>query len=193
MTYQDLWLVDEILTHLMQMTSLTADSKGKLKELLDKVIYESKKERVIINCKKTKCMVVSKRDNQLWVMYWGCKKHWGMRSLVVDRKKKCWFVFLCICETWNMFFFFFSSCKDFQINMGRKRKIAKFSTQSTLKAIETGKQCARYLMSFSKWITEQVPQRQWGVIKEQELLIAIKDEKQWKIMTDICLFAEYFY
>lgn len=49
----------------MQITSLTADSKGKLKELLDKVIYENKKERVIINCKKTKCMVNSKRDNQL--------------------------------------------------------------------------------------------------------------------------------
>lgn len=42
---------------------MTADSKAKLKELQENVVKESEKKRITINCKKTGCMVVSKREN----------------------------------------------------------------------------------------------------------------------------------
>lgn len=35
----------------------------KLQELLQKVVKESKKKGLNLNCKKIECMVVSKRDN----------------------------------------------------------------------------------------------------------------------------------
>ncbi|XP_042883267.1 uncharacterized protein LOC122260182 [Penaeus japonicus] len=42
-------------------TVLIAESRDNLQELLDKVIEESKKKGLTINCKKTECMVVSKK------------------------------------------------------------------------------------------------------------------------------------
>ena len=42
---------------------LIADSEEKLKELLDKVVEESKNKGLSINCKKTECMVVSRKDS----------------------------------------------------------------------------------------------------------------------------------
>ena len=43
-------------------TTLISESAEKLQEvLLDKVVEESKKKGLTINCKKTECMVVSKK------------------------------------------------------------------------------------------------------------------------------------
>ena len=42
-------------------TVLLAESEKELQDLLDKVAEESKKKDLMINCKKTECMVVSKR------------------------------------------------------------------------------------------------------------------------------------
>ena len=42
-------------------TALTSDSAEKLQKLLDKVVEESRKKGLTINCKKTECMVVSKK------------------------------------------------------------------------------------------------------------------------------------
>ncbi len=44
-------------------TVLMAESGGELQELLDTVAEESRKKGLSINCKKTECMVVSKRRN----------------------------------------------------------------------------------------------------------------------------------
>lgn len=38
-------------------TEIMADLEGKLKELLDKVIMESKKKGLITNCKQAECML----------------------------------------------------------------------------------------------------------------------------------------
>ena len=43
-------------------TVLIVDSEEKLKKLLSKVVEESKNKRLTINCKKTECMVVSRKD-----------------------------------------------------------------------------------------------------------------------------------
>ena len=44
-------------------TVLIANSEEKLKELLEKVVEESKNKGLSINCKKTECMVVSRKDS----------------------------------------------------------------------------------------------------------------------------------
>lgn len=62
MLYQNILSVNvTFATYTMKMIIMTmADSKVKLKEPLDKIIEETKK-RLIINFKKIKCLVVSKR------------------------------------------------------------------------------------------------------------------------------------
>ena len=43
-------------------TVLITESEALLQELLDKVIEESRKKGLTINCKKTECLVVRKRE-----------------------------------------------------------------------------------------------------------------------------------
>lgn len=45
--------------------ALMADSERKLEELVDKLVKECKKKGLSISCKKTKCMVTSKRDSYI--------------------------------------------------------------------------------------------------------------------------------
>ncbi|XP_037794114.1 uncharacterized protein LOC119589587 [Penaeus monodon] len=45
-------------------TVLISESEGKLQELLDKVVEESAKKGLTINCKKTECLVVSKKTRR---------------------------------------------------------------------------------------------------------------------------------
>lgn len=49
--------------HKLNNTMLIADKERKLQMLLQKVLKESKKKGLNINCKKTECKVVSKRMN----------------------------------------------------------------------------------------------------------------------------------
>ena len=44
-------------------TVLVADSQDDLQMLLDRVVDESRKRGLTINCKKTECLVVSKRES----------------------------------------------------------------------------------------------------------------------------------
>lgn len=51
-------------------TVLMADTERKFKEPLDKVVKESLKKRLTINCKKTKFMVASKyKDLAMWEVF----------------------------------------------------------------------------------------------------------------------------
>lgn len=45
--------------------ALMADSEIKLRELVDKLVKECKRKGLSITCKKTKCMVSSKRDSYI--------------------------------------------------------------------------------------------------------------------------------
>lgn len=47
----------------MHAIVLMADTERKLQKLLDKVVNESKKKVLTTNCKKTQCMIVTKRDS----------------------------------------------------------------------------------------------------------------------------------
>lgn len=47
----------------IQMTLMMADIERKLQELLDKIVKESSKKGLTINCKQTECMDVSKRNS----------------------------------------------------------------------------------------------------------------------------------
>lgn len=44
-------------------TMLMAEIERKLQAVQEKIAEESEKERLIINCKKMKCKIVSKRDS----------------------------------------------------------------------------------------------------------------------------------
>ena len=49
-------------------TVLIAESKKELQDLLDNVVEESKKKGLTINCKKTECMVVSRRESPTYAL-----------------------------------------------------------------------------------------------------------------------------
>ena len=49
-------------------TVLIAKSEKELKDLLDKVVEESKKKGLTINCNKTECMVVNKRKSSAYAL-----------------------------------------------------------------------------------------------------------------------------
>ena len=56
---------------------LISDSREELHALLDKIVIESEKRRLSINCKKTECVVISKKSRytRLSIANWGnwCK------------------------------------------------------------------------------------------------------------------------
>lgn len=45
------------------------DAERKWKELLDKIMDESKKRWRTINCKMTECLVLTKRDSPRWELH----------------------------------------------------------------------------------------------------------------------------
>jgi len=57
-------------------TVLISESEGKLQELLDKVVEESAKKGLTINCKKTECLVVSKKTRRP-----DCRLHIGNNTI----------------------------------------------------------------------------------------------------------------
>lgn len=70
---------------------LMKDSKRKLKELFDR-IKESKKESLSINCKKLKCMAVSKRGSpscELYIGYVRIEQVQKVNFLGITSKRKC--------------------------------------------------------------------------------------------------------
>lgn len=71
----------------MQMTVLIAYTERKLQELPQKVVKEIEKKGLNINCKKTECMVVSKRNNSGDITIKQVQQFYYLRSvLTVERK-----------------------------------------------------------------------------------------------------------
>lgn len=55
--------------HLVYITLLMP---GELKEVLDNVIKESSKKGLTVNCDKTECIVINKRQSKMCTTCWGC-------------------------------------------------------------------------------------------------------------------------
>lgn len=76
----------------MQRTVLKADTENKLLAFLQKIVKESKKKGLTINCKNTTYGCQQKEQLKMWIMSWryqnqASKKIWISQSVLTEDGK----------------------------------------------------------------------------------------------------------